>query len=277
MKLSPIALVSSALLIAPAALAQPAPEDAASASDASPATDATPETPTASPEVQKQVGMGTEKEDPGAVPPPPKPEQPTTRPESREVGEDDTFGHGMQVGLRGAFLGGYKMVFRYDQSPLCKEPDASKAAKDQQKFCGYGAQPMIDLAVSFAPLDSIEPFLWARFGLDGESQTNTNPLKVFGAGLRAYTMSDSRFKIFIEPAVGIESEDGAGNKDFNFPGDDTYNPEYKTDFVFHLAAGPQYDFAKAVGAYIHAGMTVGVLRSINATMEIGGGVQIRVP
>lgn len=271
MKLSSIALAPALLLGSQVAFAQPAGDDppadvGATADDA----------PQASPEVQKQVGMGTEKEEVAAAPPPAT-EAPKERPESREVGEDDTYGHGMQVGLRGAFLGGYKMVFRYDQSPLCKEPDLTKAAKDQQKFCGFGAQPMVDLALSFAPLDSIEPFLWARFGLDGESQTNTNPLRVFGAGLRAYTMSDSRFKIFIEPAVGIETEDGAGNTDFSFPGDEAYNPEYKTDFVFHLAAGPQYDFAKAFGAYIHAGMSVGVLRSINATMEIGGGVQIRVP
>ncbi|MEZ4372452.1 MAG: hypothetical protein R3B07_16615 [Polyangiaceae bacterium] len=260
-----LALAPLPLLCTQIAFAQPAEDP--------PETDSAP---TASPDVQKQVGMGTEKAA-DTAPPPPAAEPTGPRPESREVGEDDTYGHGMQVGLRGAFLGGYRMVFRYDQSPLCKEPDLTKAAKDQQKFCGYGAQPMVDLAISFSPLDSIEPYLWARFGLDGESQTNTNPLKVFGAGLRAYTMSDSRFKIFIEPAVGVEVEDGAGNVDFNFPGDQSYNPDYKTDFVFHLAAGPQYDFAKAFGAYIHAGMTVGVLRSINATMEIGGGVQIRVP
>ncbi|MCA9645307.1 MAG: hypothetical protein KC492_31665, partial [Myxococcales bacterium] len=227
MKRSPFALASLALLCTQTALAQPAEDPPGEPADAA---------PTASPEVQKQVGMGTEKDTSTPPPAPPAEEKATPRPESREVGEDDTYGHGMQVGLRGAFLGGYKMVFRYDQSPLCKEPDLTKAAKDQQKFCGYGAQPMVDLAISFSPLDSIEPFLWARFGLDGESQTNTNPLKIFGAGLRAYTMSDSRFKIFIEPAVGVETEDGAGNVDFNFPGDQTYNPEYKTDFVFHLAA-----------------------------------------
>lgn len=236
------------------------------------------EAPVASPEVQSQVGLGTSKEEPlhTETPPPQDTDEAGPR-ESREVGEDDTYGHGFQVGLRGGFLGGYKMVFRYDQSPLCKEPDPTKAAKDQQKFCGFMGSPTLDLALSFAPLDSIEPYIWARFALDGESQTNTNALRVFGAGLRVYTMSDSRFKVFIEPAIGLATEAGAGNADFTFPADDTYNPEYKNDLLFHLGVGPQYDFAKAFGVYVHAGMAVGVLRSLNATLEFGGGIQLRVP
>ena len=63
-------------------------------------------------------------------------------------------------------------------------------------------------------------------------------------------MSDSKFKIFIEPAVGVELEEGAGNPDWNYG---SVNPEYKTDIMFHLAAGPQFDVAKAFGFYLNAG------------------------
>jgi hypothetical protein len=194
--------------------------------------------------------------------------------DAKAPGEDDDFGHGGQFGLRVGLVGGYRMVFRYDKSPYCSEPKLDKAAKDQQKFCGHAGPLAIDIGISFAPLDGIEPFLWGRFGLSGESETNTEKLIVLGAGARIYTMSDSKFKIFIEPAVGVELEDGAGNELWKYGG---ANPEYKTDIVFHLAAGPQLDVAKAFGFYLNAGITTGVLRYIHSSLELQGGVQLRVP
>lgn len=191
---------------------------------------------------------------------------------------DDRFGHGMQFGLRAGITGGYRMIFRYDKSPFCREPE-NKSDKDQQKFCGNGAPPALDLALSFAPLDFVEPYVWARFGLSGEASTNTKALTAFGVGARIYTMSDSKLKIFVEPAIGMEVEGGAGNpawvfRDTNPPGQ---RPDYKKDFLIHLGVGPQYDFARAFGVYVHAGITTGVLRYIHAQLEISGGVQLRVP
>jgi len=190
---------------------------------------------------------------------------------------DESFGHGMQFGLRAAIVGGYRMVFRYDKSPFCRQPDLNKADKDQQKFCGHGAPLAVDVALSFAVFDFAEPYAWARFGLSGEAQTNTEPLMAFGVGARIYTMSDSKLKIFVEPGLGMEIEGGAGNDDWVFRNSGNAAPEYKTDFLFHLAVGPQYDFAKAFGAYVGAGLTTGVIRYIHTELEIGLGVQVRVP
>ena len=186
--------------------------------------------------------------------------------------EDRSFGHGGQFGLRVGVVGGYRMIFRYDQSPYCSEPDLAKAPNDQQKFCGHAAPFALDTALSFAPLGSLEPYLWGRFGLAKESETNTNQVIIVGAGTRVYTMSDSAFKVFIEPAIGAELEGGSGN-----PLWQTNDPEYKKDVVFHLAAGPQFDVAKALGIYTHAGITTGILRSIHSNLEAELGVQVRAP
>ncbi len=202
------------------------------------------------------------------------PEKAPNPEDAKAPGEDDDFGHGGQFGIRVGLVGGYRMVFRYDKSPYCSKPDVTKLPKDQQKFCGHGGPLAIDIGLSFAPLDGIEPFLWGRFGLSGESETNTQALVMVGAGARIYTMSDSKFKIFIEPAVAAELEKGAGNALWNYG---NLNPEYKTDLVFHLAAGPQFDVAKAFGFYLDAGVTTGVLRAIHSTLELQGGVQLRVP
>jgi hypothetical protein len=191
-----------------------------------------------------------------------------------EVADQD-YGHGMQFGLRAGLVGGYRMVFRYDKSPFCRSPDPTKVDKDQQKFCGHGAPLALDLALSFAPLDFAEPYVWARFGLGGEPETNTESQVALGAGARIYTMSDSKLKIFVEPALGVEVESGAGNADWTFQ--DGSAPDYKTDFLLHLAVGGQYDFARAVGVFVSAGLTTGVLRYIHTGLELGGGLQLRVP
>jgi len=171
--------------------------------------------------------------------------------------QDKNYSHALQLGLRASVLGGYRMVFRYDDSPLCTEPDFSKSLSDQQKFCGHMGPAMLDVAASFAPFGGVEPFIMGRFGLVGESPTNT-------------------LKIFVEPSVGVEFEQGAGAEEWTFNG--AFDPQYKTDVIFRAALGPQFDFARGVGAYVQVfGMSVGVLRYIHATMEFGAGIQARFP
>jgi hypothetical protein len=194
-------------------------------------------------------------------------ETPTEKPASK-----DTFAHRGQFGLRIGLVGGYNMVFRYDESPLCSPYDTSKSLADQQKFCGHGAPLALDIAASFAVLDFLEPYVFTRLGLSGETQTDTLPVKILGAGTRIYTMSDSAFKIFIDPAVAFEFEGGAGT--VKVPG---YNPQYKNDLLLHLAAGPQLDLARYVGIFLDAGLTTGILRGIHTTLELQGGVQARFP
>ncbi len=192
--------------------------------------------------------------------------------EAAKPAEDEAYGHKRQFGVRVGFVGGYNMIFRYDQSPFCATYDASKQLKDQQKFCGHGAPPALDVAVSFAPLDFVEPYAFGRFGLKGETETDTKPLLVLGVGARIYTMSDSAFKIFVDPAVAYEYEGGQGTPAFQ-----ANNPQYKKDLLFHLAAGPQYDFAKYVGIFADAGLTTGIFRSIHTELELQLGVQARFP
>lgn len=186
---------------------------------------------------------------------------------------DQKFGHGHQFMLRAGIVGGYRMIFRYDKSPFCHTPDPGKGDKDQQKFCGNAAPLAVDLGLGFGVFDTVEPYFWARFGFAGEGSTNTEPIIALGAGARIYTNSDSKFKVFVEPAVGAELEGGVGAYKFQ----DGTKPDYKTDFLFHLGVGPQYDFARAFGAYINFGITTGVVRYIHTEIEGNLGVQLRVP
>ncbi|HYQ16021.1 MAG TPA: hypothetical protein VEQ58_09690 [Polyangiaceae bacterium] len=217
--------------------------------------------------------------EPAAAEAEPKPATPKPEPSAEAKGgsepADERFGHAMQLGLRAGITGGYRVIFRYDRSPFCRTRDFTKADKDQQKFCGGGAPAALDLALSFGLLDFLEPYAWARFGFTGEAGTNTKALTAFGVGARIYTMSDSKLKIFVDPGIGMEVEGGVGNAAWKFS--DGSSPDYKSDFLFHLGVGPQYDFARAFGIYANAGLTTGVLRYIHTELEISGGVQVRVP
>jgi hypothetical protein len=177
-----------------------------------------------------------------------------------------------QFGLRVGINGGLRMVLRYDESPFCREFDVEKSVKDQARFCGHMAPFAADIGLSFALLDWVEPFAWARLGFTAEEETDTEPLLVFGAGLRIYTNSDSAFKIYFEPAVGLEFEKGRGSLSYQ-----ANNPEYKQDIVFHLAGGPQLDFSRYFGAYATFGVTTGVVRAIHSSLDAQLGVQGRYP
>ncbi|MGC4063543.1 MAG: hypothetical protein QM784_02620 [Polyangiaceae bacterium] len=149
-------------------------------------------------------------------------------------------GHQGQFTVRLDVVASYRIVMRYDSSPLCADP---QAGKEPQKFCGFGAPAGLETAVGYAPTAGIEPFLWGRFGLASETKTHTAPLLVFGAGVRLYSMSDAPFKFFIEPAFGAELE-GRASGATDATGTSS---AYKQDWLVRLAVGPQYDFLSSCG------------------------------
>jgi hypothetical protein len=189
----------------------------------------------------------------------PAPGEPSATDEKKT--DDDAFGHGGQVGLRVGIVGGYRMVLRYEDSPLCAEFDPQKG-DDQQKFCGHTAPFALSTALSYGLVDWLEPFAWGRFGLAAEDETATKPVVMFGLGTRIYTMSDAPFKIFIEPAIGLELEDGK-------------YADYDTDVALHLAAGPSLDFSRHFGAYLTAGVTTTIIRALATSLDVELGVQGR--
>jgi opacity protein-like surface antigen len=194
--------------------------------------------------------------------------------EAEKEEADEDFGHMGQIGIRAGLVVGYRMIFRYDTSPYCTEYDPTKSNGDQRKFCGHSAPPALNLGLSFALLDFFEPYAWVRLGLSGEDETNTSPVKILGVGARIYTMSDSVFKIFVEPAVAYEFEGEADPPLTRFGG---YEPNYKKDIVFHFAAGPQIDFHRNFGVYATGGITAGILRAIHSSLELDVGLQGRFP
>jgi hypothetical protein len=191
----------------------------------------------------------------------------TNVPEKKTTNVDSTYSHRGQFNLRAALGASYGIIMRYDQSPSCSSTRSESG--EEKKFCPLGTPLNLDLALGYAPLAGVEPFLWGRFGFAKETVSNTAPLVIVGAGVRLYTMSDSAFKFFVEPAVGAELEGSADQRDARW--------QYKKDFLLRLSLGPHLDFARNVGAYVAGGLTMGMLRELKVWMDLHVGVQARFP
>jgi hypothetical protein len=219
---------------------------------------------------------------------PKSPDAKIAAPEAKAESADDNFGHHGQFNVRAEFLTGYRMLFRYDKSPRCAPYNYAKAAADQQKFCGYGAAPGIGVALGFSMVDFFEPFVFARFGLADEADhSNQGKFVQVGVGARLYTMSDSPFKLFFAPFVGLDLTGGpvfpiARGAQGNPGADDlatgrVTTESYRTDLLAHLDIGPQYDFSRAFGVYLSGGLTFQMLRYLGASADLTLGVQMRAP
>jgi hypothetical protein len=196
---------------------------------------------------------------------------------------EEAFGHARQFHLRADLSTGYHMLFRYDGSPRCNRFDPSKS--EQQKFCGAGAPIALGLSAGYAPFAGFEPFAFTRWGLANEAEnSNLGKLVQLGVGVRIYTMSDSRFKFFFSPSIGLDVTSGpADTSTFNgSPGDDdrragVQSDAFRTDLLAHLDIGPQFDISRNVGVYLAGGLTFQMLRYLGATADIALGVQLRAP
>jgi hypothetical protein len=219
---------------------------------------------------------------------PKSPDAKLAAPEANADTGDADLGHHGQFNVRAEFLTGYRMLFRYDKSPRCAPHDYAKGPADQQKFCGFGSAPGIGVAVGFSLVDFFEPFLFGRFGLSDEADhSNQGKFVQVGVGARLYTMSDSRFKIFFAPFVGLDMTSGPvfpiGTGPRGTPGADdaangkVTNDSYRTDMLVHLDIGPQYDISRAFGVYVSGGLTFQMLRYLGASADLTVGLQMRAP
>jgi hypothetical protein len=220
--------------------------------------------PQASPDVQSQVGLGTEKEEDEAKAVDTKAATDEAAPPEAET---PTYGHGRQFGLRSNLALGYKVLLRFDDSPPCDPPTLT--TEEEKQVCGYATPPSLDFALSFGLFDALEPYLWFRMGLGDHEKTFTAATRWAGAGVRIYTMSDSQLKLFFEPAAAVELEGGTADAP---PG-----IKYDTDFVGHVHFGLQYDFLAQLGLYFSAGPNVSFVRAIGTEFEGAVGLQVRAP
>lgn len=175
-----------------------------------------------------------------------------------------------QIGLRLGVVGGYRMMFRYDPSPFCT-PQGSES----DEACFYGAPWATEFALSYSVTNTLELFVWSRLGLGREPETDTDALRALGAGIRVLSSHDTPLKMFVQPLVALSFEGGGRDPAWRSRGG--VQADYRSDLLFHISLGPQYDFNRHLGVYGGVGMTAGTLRALSATVEGSLGLQVRYP
>jgi hypothetical protein len=173
-----------------------------------------------------------------------------------EEPKEDPLNHADQFGLRLGLTLPYKVNFRYDDSPPCE----TRNPVEEKKVCSVGAPIALDIAASYALSGTVEPFVWFRLGLADET--------IVGAGLRLYTRSTARFKIYLQPALAAELE----GPTVAVPG-----RNWETDVVAQVHIGGQYDFTRNIGAYVSLGPSVAFVRAMSLGIEGSLGAQARFP
>ncbi len=171
--------------------------------------------------------------------------------------------HAGTGGLRVGFVLPYSVMFRYDDSPPCEVHGS------ETNVCGHAAPLALDLALSYGLTPRVEPYLWTRLGLGGDSYSRTAPLTVLGLGTRFYT-SEHNFQLYLDLAAGLRLEGARSAAD-------ALLGNYDTDILTHLHFGGQYNFSRNLGAFIQVGPGVSVVRAIEAQFEAGLGIQARWP
>lgn len=174
-----------------------------------------------------------------------------------------TYEHGGQLGLRLGLAQSFKAVSRYDDSPPCRSDTGN-----EQAVCPVWAPVALDLALSYALLDALEPFVWFRLGLGEEDKTRTAAARYLGAGLRIHLSTEARFKLFFEPSVAIQLEGAA---------EGAPPAKYSTDVFSRLQFGGQFDINRHFGVYLTVGPSVSFVRAIALGLEGSAGVQARFP
>ena len=202
-----------------------------------------------------------------------------TAPSSDAKAEDATasLGHQGQFDLRADFVTGYRMLFRYDQSPPCSPWNTAKIDLRPAEVLRGGDALSPGDCVGVLVVDFFEPFVFGRFGLSNESKTNSGAPVVLGAGARLYTMSEDRFKIFFSPWAAVDLTSGPASNGADFAPYRSTAADYKTDFLLHIDAGPQFEFSRYIGVYASGGLTFGMLRYLSTNAELALGVELRAP
>jgi hypothetical protein len=156
---------------------------------------------------------------------------------------------------------GYRVIARYQEGQSCLDDsgDDSKwvCTNDVPMFLdfqlGYGISPRLDLLADL------------RFGLAHDEAEGVDRQFAMAPGLRVWLDRDVRLKFFttVQLLFDATSQGQARVRD--------------TDFGLRNSNGLMYDALRNIGVYVQFGENIGFVRWFRIELDIGLGVQVRLP
>jgi hypothetical protein len=229
----------------PAAAAPPSATGTAPAAAAAPS-EATPPAPSNagavdSPAVATAAPAGT------AAPRPP------TKRFPRLV--NPSMSHRFQFGIAMLPGTGYRGIFPYQEMINCGQPN--------KRVCTGRLKAFLDVQPSFGFAHHWDVLLDLRFGLE-QDFTQSRQFAV-APGVRYWVDPDEHAKFFATIQVAFDTTDQNNSALKN------------TDVALRNSNGFMYEIMRNFGAYVQFGETIGFVRWLRFEIDVGAGIQARLP
>jgi hypothetical protein len=170
--------------------------------------------------------------------------------------------HLLQTGFSLMPATGYRLIVRYNDHQYC----ADSSGIGDKPVCARRLPTVFDLQFSFGAMDRLDIILDYRFGLEEEPAVLGGYQFAIAPGLRFWLDRERAAKFYTTLQFVYDYADYSGS------------PEVPShDFGLKNANGFMYDLIRQVGVFVQFGETIGLRRWFRIDLEIGLGVQVRLP
>jgi hypothetical protein len=199
-------------------------------------------------------------------PAPPAPPAPTARPVDQSPpppakvfptlrGPD--LDHKLQFGFALLPGTGYRTIFPYQETVGCGQVD--------KHVCSGRLPFFLDVQPSFGFAFHWDVLVDLRFGLE-QDFTNTHQFAV-APGFRYWTDPEEPIKLYATIQIAYDTT----------AQHDTANLKHNNDVAFRNSNGVMFEVMRNFGIYVQAGETIGFVRWLRFEIDLGVGVQARIP
>jgi hypothetical protein len=169
--------------------------------------------------------------------------------------------HGGQLGLSLMPGAGYRMIVRYNEQQTCIDAKGP----DSKWICTNDVPAFADLGVSFGLTSRYDLLAELRLGIAREDALGVSRQFAFSPGLRIWLDRDGAWKFFT--TLQLVYDHTAQSQD----------AVEDTDYGLRNANGLMYDPNRNIGLFVQLGETFGFRRWFRMEVDIGVGVQVRLP
>jgi hypothetical protein len=164
--------------------------------------------------------------------------------------------HRMQFGFAALPGVGYRTIFPYQENIGCGVVG--------KRVCSARLPFFLDIQPSFGITDRWDILVDLRFGIE-QDFTQTRQF-TWAPGFRYWVDVDQQVKFFATVQVAFDT---TAQRDPNL--------NHNNDVAFRNSNGIMFEVLRNFGFYIQAGETIGFVRWLSFAIDLGVGVQVRIP
>ncbi len=169
--------------------------------------------------------------------------------------------HHHQVGVSLMPGIGYRMIARYQEQQSCLD----SSGDDGKWVCTSGVPAFLDFQMSYGSTQKLDVIADVRLGLALDQAPGVGRQLALAPGIRLWLDREVRLKFFTT---------------LQFLYDATKQGQAhvrNSDFGLRNSNGLMYDAFRNIGAYVQFGENIGVVRWFRIEIDVGVGVQVRLP